>query len=239
MASPGFGRCSSECQNTTAAHSPSTSASGSSRRSSRVGFRSSPVASRPRARSASIRVPSPAPTSSTGPAGAISSIRAACRPRVRPRMVSAREVEATLRVGPVPVTVGRRQLLVGGRRVRGGRRRTPRSACAGAGARTARRRGRRTRCRRSRGGPVAGRSRLGSLADRAHVERLEQIGVAQLEVADLDGLGSRVGLVAVRGAARRRRATAWRGSGTYRRRRSGSLARRRSSLARSSLTISM
>ena len=48
IASPGSGRCSSECQKMTAAHSPFTSASGSSRRSSRAGFRSSPVASRPR-----------------------------------------------------------------------------------------------------------------------------------------------------------------------------------------------
>ena len=89
IASPGSGRCSSECQNTTAAHSPLTSARGSSLRSARVGLRSIPVASRPRARRASISVPSPAPTSSTGPAGAISSIRAACRPRVRPRIASA------------------------------------------------------------------------------------------------------------------------------------------------------
>ena len=198
MASPGLGRCSSECQKTTAAHSPLTSSSGSSLRSSRVGFRSRPVASRPSARRASIETcPSPAPTSSTGPAGAISSIRAACRPRSAAEDGVGAEVEAPLRVGSVPVAVGRRRAR---RRWGAGRwwpRHSPRTACAvqdvigplveGSAAPDAG--GRRRPCRSG--------SPLGSLADRADVERLEEIRVAQLEVADLDRLGSRVGLVAV------------------------------------------
>ena len=76
-------------------------ASGSSRKSARRGSRSRPIASRPRARSASSSVPSPAPTSRTGPAGAIASMPRRERPRVRreQRVADEREAAAGRRAG--------------------------------------------------------------------------------------------------------------------------------------------
>ena len=113
IASPGAGRCSSECQNTTAAHSPSISSIGSWRRSSRAAARSSPVAARPRRASASISVPSPAPTSRTGPGGAIASSRAGQAPARAAQQLVAEDAEPPARLRPVPRAVGAAQLLVG------------------------------------------------------------------------------------------------------------------------------
>ena len=100
----------------------SISDSGSSRKSSRAELRSSPTASRPRARSASIRVPSPAPTSRIGPAGAIASMRRARAARVRLRIASPAKLNRCPSLGAVPGAVGGGELRVG--RPRAGRGRT-------------------------------------------------------------------------------------------------------------------
>ena len=144
IASPGSGRCSSECQRTTAAKVAVALDLGE-RLVAEVGavgvaLEADGLAARCACR-ASISVPSPAPTSRIGPGGAITSIRAASRPRVRRRIASPARQKRCPAVGPVPVAIGRVELLgsgagsvvagaAGGAEGQPGRRRSARSSSA-------------------------------------------------------------------------------------------------------------
>ena len=177
--------------------------------------RSSPVAARPRLASASISVPSPAPTSSTGPGGAIASSRAGQAAARAAQQLVAEDAEAPARRRPIPRAVGAAQLLVGGPGIARRRAARPRSG-SGRSARTA---------ASPSGAPHQTHARViadsGRRADRDDVERGVETVVAQVEVLRRDRRRPRVVRVPVAPQHAGRRAAGAARSGTARRSRSG------------------
>ncbi len=215
IAAPGRGRCSSECQKTTAAQvavALDLPRAASSRKSARGAEpRSSPVASRPASWSASSSVPSPAPTSRTGPGGRdlVDPGREqarACgrgwrrRREARSRFAGRRGGTSRRRRPRAPSSSGQGSVVAAPQaraagRGRGSRARAQRSSAV-----------RRTRRRSRRSGTAHFRGERQTAHD---VEGLVEVVVAQLEVVGRRSPRREDRRRCGAGAASSRRAAAW------------------------------